>query len=214
MLRQVVSINVGRRRRLEARGFRGETGIFKESVAGPVAVGPLGLDGDVVVDGRHHGGLDQAVYLYRQEDYDWWSSELGRPVAPGTFGDNLTVAGLPDPGLVIGTRLELPELQLEVSAPRIPCNTLAARMGDSSFVKRFLRAERPGFYCRVIEVGRVSVGDAFALKDNPETPLTTLDLFRAVQRSLDAAELRAFLDVPIDGRTRREFESKLSGRKG
>ncbi|MEQ8860717.1 MAG: MOSC domain-containing protein [Pseudomonadales bacterium] len=210
---RIVSINIGKRRRLEARSFRGDTGIFKEPVSGRVVVGALGLQDDAVVNGKHHGGPDQAVYLYRQEDYDWWSEELGKPVAPGTFGDNLTLAGLPAPALVIGCRLEFAELELEVTAPRIPCNTLAARMGDSGFVRRFIEAERPGIYCRVIRPGGVSVGEIFTLEDYPGAPVDTVELFRAAQRRLSPDELRRFLDAPIDERTRAKFESKLAGRR-
>jgi MOSC domain-containing protein YiiM len=206
---RIVSINVGRRRRLEDRCFQGETGIFKEPVTGSVAVGESGLNGDAVVDSRHHGGPDQALYLYRQEDYDWWSAQLRRQLAPGTFGDNVTVSGLPSPGLVIGSRLVFTSVVLEVSAPRIPCNTLAARMGDTGFVKRFMAAERPGVYCRVLSGGHLEAGEAFSVTDAAGHSLTTIDLFHGTQRRLSKAELRAFLAVPIDARTRAKFESKL-----
>lgn len=205
----IVSINVGRRRRLDGRSFQGDTGIFKESVAGTVRIGELGLDSDVIVDTDHHGGADQAVYLYRQEDYDWWSSHLDRPPAPGMFGENLTLAGLPSPGLAIGSRLEFSTVILEVSAPRIPCNTLAARMEDTGFVKQFMAAERPGAYCRVVEPGRVEPGEAFMLREPAGPTMTTIDLFRAVQRKLSVAELRQFLALPIDARSRDKFADKL-----
>lgn len=205
----IVSINIGQRRRLEGRSFQGDTGIFKEPVAVPVTVGTLGLEGDVIVDGRHHGGPDQAVYLYRLEDYEWWSAELGRPLAPGTFGENLTVAGLEAPGLPIGTRLQFERVELEVSAPRIPCATLATRMDDPAFAKRFMRAERPGLYCRVLTGGALRPGEPFAALAPDGAPLTTIDLFRACHRKLESRELEGFLAVPIDERTRRDFQRQL-----
>ncbi|TVS12404.1 MAG: MOSC domain-containing protein [Gammaproteobacteria bacterium] len=207
---KVVSINRGRKRRLEGRSFRGSTGIFKEPVAEPVVVGELGLEADAVCNTRHHGGPDQAVYLYREEDYGWWSDQLGRQLAPGTFGDNLTVRGLPDPGLVIGSRLRLPDLLLEVTAPRIPCNTLAQRMNDPSFAKAFMRAERPGVYLRVIEAGSVRAGDGIELERYAGDQLTTVDLFRDSHRKLEAEMIRRYLAVPIDIRTRSKFEAELN----
>ena len=45
-------------------------------VTGRVAVHPLGLDGDVQVNRRHHGGEGQAVYAYAQEDAEFWIAEL------------------------------------------------------------------------------------------------------------------------------------------
>lgn len=210
----VTSINIGRPRSLNGKSFRGETGIFKEPVATPVRLDVLGIDGDAVLNERHHGGPDQAVYLYRQEDYDWWSETLQRPIAPGTFGENLTVSGLPSPDLPIGARLEFDQVLLEVTAPRIPCNTLAERMGDARFARAFVRAERPGLYCRVLHTGTLTTGDHFTYSDAPANDVTVLEIFRAAYRKVTAAEIRRFLDAPIDIRTRRAYEEKLRSLDG
>lgn len=208
----VVAVNVGSRERLSHRSFDGDTGIFKRPVTGAVAIGPLGLLHDAVVNAKHHGGPDQAVYVYRQEDYAWWSQELGRPVEPGTFGDNLTVAGLPEPNVVIGSRLDFGTVILEVTAPRIPCSILAARMDDPGFVKRFVAAERPGLYCRVIQPGLLEAGAAFTLRPFAGDPVSTLEIFRGRYRRLSQAELQRFLAAPIDERTRRDYQRDLSAR--
>lgn len=207
---QVLQVSTGHRRRLEGASFRGETGIFKEARAGRVRVHALGVEDDAVVDTRHHGGPDQAVYLYRQEDYDWFTAELGREVAAGSFGENLTVSGLPEPGLPVGTRLGSAELELEVTAPRIPCRTLAQRMDDADFVKRFLAARRPGIYLRVIREGTVAAGDAFTVTAPTGPPVDTVEVFDAVQRRLGQEEIERLLAVPIDVRTRRDLEKRLA----
>ncbi len=206
----IVSINVGTRRRLEGRSFKGETGIFKEPVTAPVAVSELGLASDAIVDTRHHGGPDQAVYVYRQEDYDWWSTELGRKVSPGTFGDNLTLAGLPSPAVAIGSRLVFGDVTLEATAPRIPCNTLATRMDDAQFVKRFMQAECPGFYCRVVTPGTLRTGESFELQPYAGEPVTTVEMLRAWHNRMTGDEMRRFLAVPIDRRSRKYLEDKLA----
>ena len=120
---RVVSVNV----KLPPRGG---TAIDKQPQAGPVAVTVDGLAGDGVGNKRHHGGPDQAVYAYGTPDYAWWEAELGRPLAPGTFGENLTIEGLESAELAIGDRLVAAGVTLEVTSPRIPCATLAARMDD------------------------------------------------------------------------------------
>lgn len=206
---RITSVNVGKAERLDGPSFEGQTGIFKRPVAGPVVIGQLGLAGDAALNEKHHGGPDQAAYLYRQEDYDWWSEELGTTVAPGTFGDNLTVTGLPGPGLIIGSRLVFDGVILEATAPRIPCNTLAQRMNDPRFARRFIKAERPGIYCRVLESGSVTAGDAFSLLPGDPDGVSTLEIFRGASRRLTRDELRRFLAAPIDIRTRRDFEAKL-----
>ena len=74
---EVVSVNVAQLRTLTVNGRERPTGIFKEPVEGRVAVGELGVEGDVQADRRVHGGPDQAVYAYAREDYRWWEEELG-----------------------------------------------------------------------------------------------------------------------------------------
>ena len=57
--------------------------------------------------------------------------------------------GTPESALFrIGDRLHIGEVILEVTAPRIPCDTFATRVGDPTFIERFRKAGRPGFYCR------------------------------------------------------------------
>ncbi|MEE2892810.1 MAG: MOSC domain-containing protein [Pseudomonadota bacterium] len=207
---RIIQVNTGAAQRLSGAIFDGQTGILKTAREGRVAVHALGLDGDAVIDTRHHGGPDQAVYLYRSEDYAWFSEQLGRPVAPGSFGENLTAAGLREPGLAIGTRLEGPDLVLEVSAPRIPCRTLAQRMDDPGFVKKFLLARRPGIYLRVLKEGVVAAGDTFTVTPPAGFQVDTLEVFDAVQRRLDRGEIERLLAVPIDVRTRADLEKRLA----
>lgn len=207
---RIIQVNTGAAQRLSGAIFDGQTGILKTAREGRVAVHALGLDGDAVIDTRHHGGPDQAVYLYRSEDYAWFSEQLGRPVAPGSFGENLTAAGLREPGLAIGTRLEGPDLVLEVSAPRIPCRTLAQRMDDRGFVKKFLLARRPGIYLRVLKEGVVAAGDTFTVTPPAGFQVDTLEVFDAVQRRLDRGEIERLLAVPIDVRTRADLEKRLA----
>ena len=207
----LLSVNIGRPRQLQTSKKMDVTGIFKEAVAGSVAVALLGLANDAVVDQKHHGGPDQAVYLYGQGDYNWWSVELGHELAPGTFGENFTVAGLECSDLRIGDRLRVGAVTVELTAPRIPCGTFAARMGDPGFVKRFRHAERPGVYCRVITPGAVQAGDLVMLEPYPGETLTVRAMYQQYYRNdLTEAEVRRQLAAPIANRARQELEEKLA----
>src|SRR5690606_35843092 len=111
----------------------------------------------------------------------------------------------------IGDRLRLDEVVLEVTAPRIPCATLAARMGDPAFVKKFRRAERPGLYCRVIQEGRVRAGETVTLERYAGSPLTALEMFRHFYNGQgDEARIRRHLAAPIAIRDRDDMERKLA----
>ena len=113
----IISINIGHQQLLKVGDHLDKTGIFKESTAGDVVVTEKGLPDDYIFSKKHHGGPDQAIYIYGSIDYDWWKLELGRELLPGTFGENLTIEGLESSGFSIGDRLEIGQVILEVTAP-------------------------------------------------------------------------------------------------
>lgn len=204
------SVNIG-----EERPFPNNTrrsGIYKEPVARPVKIAALGVEGDCVADAYHHGGPDQAVYVYFAEDYAWWSEKLCRKLAPGTFGDNLTISGIASPNVAIGDRFVIADLVLEVTVPRIPCGTLAKRMQDREFVKAFRYAERPGVYCRVIAEGEVAAGMPVVHQLYAGERIGIVEMYRSwfVRKTLSAAELRRTLAAPIGIRARRDWEELLA----
>ena len=154
-----MSVNVAEPRALRVSGRELTTGIFKLPVEGRVLVRELGLEGDVQMDRRVHGGPDRAVYAYAIEDTEWWERELGRGLGPGFFGENLTLRGIDVTGARPGDRWEVGEVELEVTGPRTPCGKLAAKSGERGFVRRFKEAGRPGAYLRVVREGTVGPGD-------------------------------------------------------
>jgi len=207
---RIESVNVGRAETIRHGSREFTTGICKRPVDGAVAVGAVSVGDDAICDTEHHGGADQAVYVYSSEDYEWWSTELDRALAPGMFGENLTIRGLPN-DLQVGDRLLIGDVVLEATAPRVPCSTLAARMGDSGFGLRFRKAERPGVYFRVLNEGTVAAGDTATLVDYPGPAVSILELFRlAYERNPDAATLERYLEAPLAERVRATIERRLS----
>jgi MOSC domain-containing protein YiiM len=212
---QLISVNIGG----ESAQPKGEgteiTGIFKLPVQGPVWVTSAGIPGDFIGDREFHGGPDQAVYVYGLPDYDWWVSHLGRPLEPGTFGDNLTIGGLQSARLNVGDRLHIGDLVLEITAPRTPCSTLARRMGDPMFVRTFRRAELPGLYCRVIHEGRVQAGQPVHLEPYLGQAASVLELFREhYRREKNADRIRQYFTAPIAQRVRTALEEDLQRLEG
>jgi MOSC domain-containing protein YiiM len=206
----LLSINIGSARTIGNANICGQTGIYKLPVAGPVQVTADGLADDVISDTRNHGGPDQAVYVYGSADYTWWAAELGRELAPGTFGENLTISDLESAPLAIGDRLHIGAVTLEVTAPRIPCWKLAQRMSDPGFVKRFRAAERPGIYCRVVREGIIQAGEPVTLAPYAGEPVTIVEVFRdTYEPDRDPAAIRRFLAAPIAIRARTDKELQL-----
>jgi MOSC domain-containing protein YiiM len=207
---QLISVNIGQKRAIENATKSGFTGIYKEPISVPVLITLDGLAEDAICDTKNHGGPDQAVYIYGQPDYQWWSNVLGKELSPGTFGDNLTIGGLESASFSIGDRLQVGAVTLEVTAPRIPCGTLATRMGDPGFVKSFREAERPGLYCRVIHAGWVKAGDEVSLEGYKGETVSILEMFRDFyEPSRNEAQLHRYLASPLAIRARQDKQEQL-----
>ena len=206
---QIHSINVGEERPINAKS--GKSGIYKLPTTAPVYVGELGLKGDVIIDTENHGGVDQAVYVYGVPDYDWWSRELDTTLTAGTFGENITITELESASMCIGDRLEMGGIILEVTSPRIPCVTLATRMNDPKFVKRFVEAERYGAYCRVLQSGDIQAGQPITYKKYDWVRVTIVEVAEAFySKSLTAEQIQRFQSVPLHEEAKGFYASKLT----
>ena len=157
---RIDSVNVSSVREIDRAGRTVRTGIFKAPAAGPVAVGSINLDGDDQADRRNHGGEHKAVYAFFADEYAHWREALGRDdLAPGAFGENLTVAGLDESRLAVGDRLRAGSCLFEITQPRVPCFKLGLALGRDDAPRLFLERARPGVYLRVLETGGVAAGD-------------------------------------------------------
>ena len=163
----------------EWTGSVGRTGIDKRSISGRVKLAENAVVGDVVADRKSHGGYDKAVYAYAREDAQWWEKELGILIAPGRFGENLTIRGVEVTGAVIGERWRIGSALLEVSEPRIPCRVFAGFWDRPTLIKDFTRAGKPGSYLRIIEEGEIGTGDEIVIVHRPSHGITISDLFAA-----------------------------------
>lgn len=184
----ILSINVGMPREVEWQGERVLTGIFKEPVAGRLHLRMLNLDGDAQADLTVHGGPDKAVYAYPFEHYAGWEKFVSRHLSPGAFGENLTTAGFLEDQVHIGDEYRIGTARIVVTQPRMPCYKLGIRFGDSSMVKAFLKARRPGIYFSVREEGIVSAGDAIELVHADERQVSVTDLLELILNKGPALE--------------------------
>jgi MOSC domain-containing protein YiiM len=193
---RVISVNVGRGKDADWAGKLGRTAIDKRPVAGRAELGRLGLRGDEQVDKPAHGGLEQAVYAYAREDLDWWVEQLGREMANGMFGENITTMGVDVTGAMIGEIWRMGGATVQVTAPRIPCVVFAGWMDEQHWVKRFADARRPGAYLRVLREGMVAAGDPVEVLSRPDERVTIAESMTAYYGD---AELMARL-LRVEGR--------------
>lgn len=208
---KLMSINIGKEQTLVRPGKTEQTGIFKQPVAGPVRITSQGIPGDFIGDLKNHGGPDQAIYVYGWADYEWWADYLDQEMQPGMFGENLTIDGLRSVQFNIGDRLRLGPVLLQVTAPRIPCGTLAGRMNMPAFAKQFRLVERPGLYCRVLREGTLQAGTPVSVEKYVGETVSLLEAMRDYyEPDLSPDFVERFLAAPIAIRLRKRKEEQLA----
>ena len=170
---RVHSVQVGRSRLLRVGERVLRSAIGKQAVAGPVAVGPLGLAGDEQNDLSVHGGLSKAVYALPHQHLAWWSAQrqtaglslFDHAFEPGQLGENLSLEGVDEHTVFIGDRLRFAQgVVLRVTEPRQPCFKFNAVLGYERAGKDMVQSGRCGFYLAVEVPGRLRAGEAFGLE--------------------------------------------------
>jgi MOSC domain-containing protein YiiM len=176
---RIVSVNVGLPREVVWKGINVQTAIFKEPVAGMVAIQKLNLAGDQQADLTVHGGTEKAIYAYPVEHYEYWRRQLPEVVLSwGAFGENLTTEGLGEDTLCIGDLLRVGSATLRVTQPRMPCYKLELRFNRDDMIERFLVSGRSGFYFSVIEPGDVGAGLKIEILNRDPDGVTVSDIVR------------------------------------
>lgn len=181
---QLLSVNTARAEHfVAASGQALDSAIRKRARSGPVAVGPLGLDGDEQADLSVHGGLTKAVYAYAQEHYAFWTTVRGQAqvagtLQPGDMGENLTLAGLLESKVWLGDVLRFADCELVVSEPRYPCFKFNGHMGFNQAAKLMTQSGYCGFYLAVKREGTITAGEGFELLPGPRE-VGVVELFKA-----------------------------------
>ena len=204
---KLISVNTGLPREVKWHGRMVTTAIFKEPVAGRVALRKLNLDGDRQADLSVHGGECKAVYCYSLAHYDYWKKDLpGRELPMGMFGENFTLGddgdGLKEESIYLGDRFSVGTAEVVVTQPRLPCYKLGIRFKSDDIVKRFLASGRTGFYLAVVREGDVGAGDEMKVMAQEANAVAVSEIthlyvvkrygekeIRAVRRALRVEEL-------------------------
>jgi molybdopterin adenylyltransferase len=137
---QIVSVNISR-----------EKGTAKQPVPDAL-IDPLGLVGDA-----HAGDWTRQVSLLGAGAVARFSTEMGRPIGPGEFAENLTVAGLDAAAVGIFDRFTTGAVELEVTQIGKECHG-----ADCAIFQESGRCVMPdeGIFCRVLAGGPVRPGAA------------------------------------------------------
>ncbi len=118
------------------------------------------VEGDLQRNLKYHGGPNRAVCLFSLEVIEVLQAE-GHPIAPGTAGENLLIAGLDWSEIRPGARLQIGAAQLEITDYTRPCKTIAASFKPGEFMRPWQKTH-PGqsrLYAKVLVEAEVREGD-------------------------------------------------------
>lgn len=190
--------------------------IAKQTVAYPVQLGLLGLEGNQVADPLHHGGRDKAVHLYPVEHYAFWADKYpGLEILnrPGAFGENLSCTGMTEDKLCLGDIFRIGDALIECSHARQPCWKLNHHFGHADVLKTVIKTTKSGSYFRVLEPGKIRAGDTMVQQEriHPDWPLQRLfGLIIGGKHKGQGAELRKLSDTPALAETWRKRAAQLA----
>jgi len=120
-----------------------------------------GVEGDRQRNRSVHGGPNRAVSLYSLDLIRVLQAE-GHEIAPGTMGENITLEGVDWSQMVPGTRVQIGELELELTTYADPCKNIAGSFSDTN-ASRVSQKAHPGWsrlYAKVLSEGRIADGDS------------------------------------------------------
>lgn len=209
----ILSILTGTKKPLVVDGKTLRTAIDRHPVAGPIRLTSTGLAGDETGHPQFHGGPERALLFVAQATAQHFEPLLGRPLPPGTFGENVRIEGCDDRDVRIGDVFRWGDVLVQATSARTPCGTLARHMGVPDIVEEIGRPHRAGWYLRVLREGVVQASDPITFEDRGPAEWTIERAAAVFTARKDVVGAQGLLRVAALSSDWREWlEKRLAGR--
>ncbi|WP_088342171.1 MOSC domain-containing protein [Robiginitalea sediminis] len=196
---QVLSTNTAKPVTIRWKDKPQTTGIYKIPQPEGIYLTPEGVKGDTIGNPKVHGDRLKACYLFSTGEYPHWKERYPHlDWGFGIFGENLSVEGLDETTLLIGSEYQVGEAHIRITSPREPCFKLGIRFGDQGIIDRFVGHGKPGAYAEVLSPGHVRPGDTLSLVRFPENSMSIAAFFRMLYSPVkDRDLLEKALELPV-----------------
>lgn len=176
---KIVSTNLAKPAFVNINGKQQRTGIFKKPTNQPIYLDKEEVKGDEISNRKVHGGEFKACYLFSADHYTYWQNLYPHlDWHYGMLGENLTVEDFDETKIYVGDIYKVGNALIQITQPREPCTTFAAKMGSLDILEQFIAHGRPGTYTKVLKEGNVSVGDTFKLVEKAKNSISITDFFK------------------------------------
>lgn len=173
---RLLQVNIGQViPRTNAKGREEGTGIGKQPVAGPVTLGPGGLEGDESAYRSRKEG-DTALHGFASESYTALEASLGRAIPRPSFGENLLFEAYTDAEARIGDLLSIGTALVMVNQPVPRCSWPGVLTGVKALGPLAMKAGTPGWYMQVVRPGVIMAGDGVTLVERGDAAWTVARL--------------------------------------
>lgn len=175
---KIISTNIAKPQFVTINGEKQQTGIFKKPTNEAIYLDKEEVKGDEISNKQVHGGIYKACYLFSADHYPHWKNLYPQlDWHYGMLGENLTVKGLDETKMCVGDIYKVGNALIQITQPREPCTTFAAKMGSLDILEQFVAHNRPGTYAKVLQQGDVTVGDTLELIKKSKHPVSVADFF-------------------------------------
>ena len=207
----VTGLYAGTLQALQPEGQR--SGIYKLPIE-QAEVTRKGIVGDQQADLRFHGGPEKALHQYACDSYELIVShypQLRGVAIPGSLGENLSSPDLNDADVCIGDVYRMGQVLLQVSQPRSPCWKINHKFAVDK-LSLFIEQHRiTGWYYRVLEMGRIRIGDPIQLLQRPNEGITIEHFHRVYKQHRPELEALDTL-IACEG-LNEEWRRRISSRR-
>ncbi|MGS2719100.1 MOSC domain-containing protein [Paraglaciecola aestuariivivens] len=159
------------------------TGINKQPIDSAY-IDKLGIQGDLQIDTRVHGGPEKALHQFSHYAYQKIIQAyplLHKKALPGSIGENLSVNDMHELNVCIGDEYQIGEVVLQVSAPRVPCWKIDAKFVQPNLHKLISERRISGWYYRVLKAGKIQLTDTIELQQRPNPELNMDTILKVLQ---------------------------------
>ena len=208
---QSATINELRQAKVVPR-FTFRSAIDKQPVA-HCQVASEGMAGDEQAE-PFHGGPDRALLQFDTKHYSALAArfpDAAERFVPGSFGENLVVAGMSEATMCIGDKVHVGSAVLEVAQPRLPCFKLNYQFREPELSRYVQDHGMGGWFYRVLEGGLIAAGDTIAVTERPHPEWTLARVQHYLNIELENRELMAELLLlePLAKQIKKVFGKRL-----
>jgi len=167
----IKTIAIGKSKTYGECGNKFDSAYKKDQFFNFTEVDELGINGDIQVDKRYHGGIDKAIHIGSMKHFESFDMDML------AMGCNILIDTLDENDIFVGDIYSIGDIQIQVTQPRQPCWKIGALFGKE--VSRYIvKNYATGWYVKVLQAGMIEIKDTMQLeKRSTELSIKQLSIY-------------------------------------